>query len=685
VYKPPKQKTKQISASPGTGAGGEQLIFDFKEFLQVTNKHVPTYKEWLQIVAFLTEIKFPKNLGCALMNTAWNPENENENTDLWDSISEAECESPVTRASMVRYLGLYAGRYDLDKIFKTPVPTGFYNDYETTCDKPCTLAEVETLFKGICVYIFSTQQFSWKYWVQEHDAHGNKRIRVERMISKNCAFTKKDTYYIELLHTKCELKRMLLSFAKKNQASQDEATTLIGREEALTLAQFTEKAKEIMKGLPTCEVLSENVICNMQKRRKLRRYAEINFHPYVGTKNPLPDSVLNTFEGFPMEHYQARKQIDVKDTLVWRYMCVVFGWSLEGYNDRVGELLDRVAWSLQHPAQRSGKINVIYSNIQGIGKSAFFRFLSLIFSKDYCCFHSSVSQYDLQFDIHLNSKLHHFIDDLQGATKCQTRRLFPRVTEEYHQYQAKGERTITMNEYSELWVSGNDTAASLYVSSEDRRIVIYEAYPYLKNDKQFWISLYSEFNNLEVGKAWYDFMKQRDVSKFHPDNVHNASAHLKSDSILESMSKVHIFLERFFSTTHYHVMFMEKLREMAVNWFSEMAVSVRDRPLTRRGQVMIRLSQDWLYKQYVPWMRNFFPSSKVLNMNTFLTKLSDVGLCVQKNKQRLHKTTKRVVDLFYSDFKVGWCAKYKGSEPTPWVTEDKNGFDDMASDIKNYT
>ena len=248
----------------------------------------------------------------------------------------------------------------------------------------------------------------------------------------------------------------------------------------------------------------------------------------------------------------------------------------------------------------------------------------------------------------------------------------------------KGETPNVMNEFSELWISGNDKAGSLYVSPDDRRVLIYEANPVLKDKKQFWIDLYSEFNNLEVAKAWFDFLKHRDVSHFHPDNVHVASVNLKKDSILDSMSKAHIFTEQFFSTSNWHVKFFEKMKQTPQEWFANIAVSKRDRPIERRGQVMIRITQEWVYENYKLWMKTCYPSSKILNMNTFLCKLEEVGLCVQKKKQRVHKTTKRVVDFFFEDFKKGYTAKYN-TGVTVWTTEDEESLKFLSDDIAKYT
>jgi len=83
-------------------------------------------------------------------------------------------------------------------------------------------------------------------------------------------------------------------------------------------------------------------------------------------------------------------------------------------------------------------------------------------------------------------------------------------------------------------------------------------------------------------------------------------------------------------------------------------------------------------------MRKYFPSSKVYNFNTFLAKLPEVGVIVPAKKQRLHKSTRRVIDLFYSDFKAAYGQKYKGHNVTEWVTESEDSFTNIAMDIGQY-
>jgi hypothetical protein len=155
---------------------------------------------------------------------------------------------------------------------------------------------------------------------------------------------------------------------------------------------------------------------------------------------------------------------------------------------------------------------------------------------------------------------------------------------------------------------------------------------------------------------------------------------LKFDSI--NINSSHVFIERFFSTPNWHLLYLEKLRINPYEWFGQVSVAQRER-LPRRGEVRIRVSQEWLYENYVPWMKQFFPSSKILNMNTFLNKLHDIGLVVHKNRQRLHNKTRRVVDLNYLLFFTSWNDRYN-DEATVWCTEEAGELKIIRKDIDAY-
>jgi hypothetical protein len=412
------------------------------------------------------------------------------------------------------------------------------------------------------------------------------------------------------------------------------------------------------------------------------RFAEIDFCPFLGDTDPLPDSVLNTFQEFHWETYTPSKQVDVKTTHIWRYLCIVFGHS-EEFNDRVSELLNRISFKLKNLSTRSRRIHTIHSKIQGIGKSAFFDFLSMLFGERYCVFHSSLDQYLPRFNQHLSSKLIHFCDDITSATKQQTRKLFPLVTAKKRSYEAKGQPVVVMRDHSELWISGN--SGPLFVSAEDRRIVMYEACPLLKNDRAFWNALYSEFDDSDIGYAWFTFLRNRDIGTYHPDQSHTASSVLKSDAICESMTKSHVFIERLFSEERFHI--PSNLTYLGYtgpqDWFANLHITKQTRGIVK-GELFIRMSQNALYKMYANFMKTYFPGSKARNMSTFLTELENVGLDVQKKKQRIRKFTTRVVDCYWSTFSKTYTTLYR-QEPEEWVINYPATLKQIYDDIKAYS
>ena len=687
-YKEPKKKQDvQISDRPVfiDDDTPPDDVFDLQKFLSVTAGHVPNRKEWIQILAYLIHINYPMKAACALMNRAWCPSDLNENETTWKQLVETPTDNPVTGASIVRYIGLYGKNYKISEILKTVTEGAVYWSQVNDLLKNTTLmlAEVERLVSNVFVYIHRNDSFMWKYHVVEMDRNKRKRTKVCHQIKKRCAGTKSESFYVQIRNTKRELESKLKRFAKSNKSAVEAVGAALGKIDDLSLQEFTEEAEKIMGYVAPVEMTTEYIFAEMQKKCMFKRYMEINFMPYLGNVDPLPESVLNTFSGFPLETYVPEKPVDVEDTLIWRYLCVVFGWSKDGtYNDRVGELLDRVAYKLQNCAQRSQKIHVIFSRIQGIGKSLFYNFLAMIFGEEMSQFHTDLTSYLSKFNMHNSSMMVHFVDDIQGASAKQTRDIFPRVTEKSHLYESKGENVVRMNEYSELWISGNDKAASLYVSSEDRRIVIYEACPALKHETTFWRNLIAEFQDFDICKAWYEYLKSRDVSEFHPDKVHEASAKLKMASIADSMCKVHIFLERFFSSEKWHVMFFNNKLHNGPEWFADVQITVRRRK-PRVGQKLIRTTQEWLYKNYAQWLRQYYNSSRILGMQTFLNKVEEVGICVPKRKQRIHKSTARVIDLYYTEFERAYHEKY-GSEVNVWATEDPEQLAKIQRVIERY-
>ena len=183
---------------------------------------------------------------------------------------------------------------------------------------------------------------------------------------------------------------------------------------------------------------THTILADLHDDVELKRYSNLVFLPYIGTLTAyVGKNELNTFDGFPLDGCPTSK-IDIKSTLIWEYLYSVWGWNGEQMK-QLDFILDLVAFKLQYPRIRTERIMLLISEKQGTGKSFFFELLTMIFGERYCNFHESMDQYITRFNITDAAKIHIWLDDIQTATKEQTRQLFPKVTTKQQEYEKKNE------------------------------------------------------------------------------------------------------------------------------------------------------------------------------------------------------------------------------------------------------
>jgi hypothetical protein len=560
---------------------------------------------------------------------------------------------------MIHYLKLHGRNVDYHEIFPPKMKNRvqvYYNQYRSLLlAHPISRLALETFLSDVIVFIYGEQVFSYKYFIDETDKHGNVYRRIVTKISKHPPFCQMDAVEVRLLPTLEEMNKLLTKLAKNDKYDKlaDKIMALISKiNENITLEQALEQYQLVFgtewEYEPCC---TKKAFMQMMKKRKLTEYAEINFRPYAGSKCPLPKTILNTFEGFPLEHYIPNKHIKIEDTLIYEYLCRVFGHS-DTMTPRLSELLDRVAFKLLYPSIRTGRIHAISSIEQGVGKSAFYKFLSMVFSHKYCVFHDNIDTYLSKFNWHLHSKLIHFIDDLDACGKVQSRKLYSKVTTDHILTEKKGENIIRMDEFSELWITGNQNSCSLHVCAEDRRILIYKASDVLIGNYKFWNDLHKDFENLDIAKAWYDHLKQRPVQDFNyrTNSVNSATAKLQS--ITDCMPKSHLYIHKVFGTEE----FVERLG----SWNKIQMFEKSKKP------VLIRVDEESLYEDYKQYVKRYYSSSTHRHINTFRREIQLIGAVFPDKRQKLHTKNRHVVHFEFKPYQTSFEKRYKGAKVEEW-------------------
>jgi hypothetical protein len=278
-----------------------------------------------------------------------------------------------------------------------------------------------------------------------------------------------------------------------------------------------------------------------------------------------------------------------------------------------------------------------------------------------------------RFNITDASRLHIWVDDIQATNEKTTKRIYPKITTTCQEYEKKNETKISLSEFSEVWMTSN-SMKPLFTTPEERRQLYFWASPYKLQDRAFFKKAYAESKNLCVAKAFFEFFRHRDVSKFNPQD--NPCQEIKTRALLSSKPVALAFLLEFFCNPEWYKLY-KPLEYDKSKWVGKYGIK----------KDTIRIGKERLYKLYERFSKEFFSNSRKLNQNTFYEEhLRKYGIIPTK---RIHiipsdKMTPRVpcVDLNFEKFRKIVEQKYTGYEVPIWAhVEDYEGF---MKGLENY-
>ena len=645
------------------------------------------YDEWLQVVSFCAWIGFPKQECCRLLNEYCKPSKPHENQELYENFCK-DAKNVAKHGSIVRLLWKYCENMpDKDTIFPKPAQgSATYNDYTSFVNRELHLSEIEAYFESLITYVAKQHAYCYKITKVITDNKGHQIVQKELILHKYAPFTREDSFYVHVIKSKCKMIKELVKdkHVDKNGSEHKILKKLSHKNVLARYKKFYEHDDDPERQIYNT-VLSSKIIENLQKQVRLQRCTMFDFYPYCGDNdNRIDPHVFNKFGGYYLENYEPTEKINIRNTNLFRYFTTVFGWQ-EGNEKsvRCQEIFNRIAFWLQYPRIRTHYLYCLCSEKQGTGKSFFYQILQAIFGRDLTSFHLDLSTYLSNFNISDSGLLIKLIDDLAGAQK-QTRKLFSRITCDEQYYEAKYMDKIKLKEYSEVIVTGNDKSCSFHVTSEDRRILIWNICPDLKPDKKFWRDLGNEVENLDVMHAWYTFFKNRDLSDYDYKEVPKELDATKIDAVMNQRPKSHEFLDMYFSSLN----FMEDYApHQCTTWKTNMMVSkmrLGCKPKERYGQILIRYEQKQLYAAYQQFVKQLYPNSKSRDFKTFIAEIEQLGAIV---KQRVRVKPKgkirNVFDFYQPDFESLHMERYK-KKPNTWFVEDTKEFERVSTTLAKH-
>jgi hypothetical protein len=670
-------KTPHKVSSPKTvnkGLAKSTRKFNLKAFLEATKGHVPNNLKYNQVCAYFASQGLEPKATCDICNPYWGYSDRETQTLMQKAVDANDFR--VTKASMIEFLQDNATQaWDEREIFGTEQPFGydtFLEMFDPKTKKAHNILDVQRALKHTVAYVKELDQFTHLVEREVRDPNGNKTTLTHREFSKHAAFAGNDGFKVRIFPSKEELIKILRKMIPKNPKSkeafdlQDSVKKCIAKVEAakndkdafdIAQEKFGSKIKHVKK--PTHTILAD-----LHDGVELKRYSNLVFLPYIGTLNAyLGKNELNTFDGFPLDGCPP-SQIDVKSTLIWEYLVSVWGWN-GSQTKQLDFLLDLIAFKLQYPRIRTERIILLISEKQGTGKSFFFELLTMIFGARYCNFHDSMDQYITRFNITDAAKIHIWLDDIQTATKEQTRQLFPKVTTKQQEYEKKNETKFTLKEYSEIWITANSDP--LYLTPEERRQLFFKASDYKLQDRQFFKRVYRETKLLSHSRAFFHFFKNRDVSNFDPGR--DPCPEIKGKAVEKCMAKPILFIKDFFCTS---------------NWFQRYPRPnfMREFGLKKiGGKVRLRISRERLYLLFTCYMKDFYSGSRCHDVDSFFRSIEKVGIKLS-GRLMIGPVKRYCIDIYFTQFKKTMEKLYKGIDILTWVHEEN--FDDFVQNMENF-
>jgi hypothetical protein len=639
---------KPVPNTPGTPTTPEYVslqnkmkgsMFNLEYFLEKCEnvKEDFTHSEWKQLVFYCRSSGLDEGSVCERLNSYFQPKDRRENSRLWNSWKGVE---DITTGSIVRMISKYCSDWDTDTLF--PVQQFLlYNEVLELSKGIHTFTDVCKQLKMFLVYVASDKLFAYRRRTFTLSQKGETIIDTKLVIDVVPPFIKSDDFNVTVYPTlekvmKAKRKLMREMKGEKAQKFGEEVTLLL--QSSKTDKQRYEKLTHKL-GLKTEKQTVSGIIKNLHLDNQLRRYECCTFTPFSGKVPVTHEATLQLFTGFHLEQV-CGINTPVEETLLWKYFEIV--WAHNGKEPAQKQyIFDVLAHMIQFPRTRSERLYTLYSEEQGTGKSFAFEVFKALLGDNYCRFYDLMDNYVCRFNINNHSRLIHFLDDVESATEKQTRKLFPRVTCKTQQYEAKNQTIITLPEFSNIFLTTNKKGGALFLRCQDRRQVILHAGDGLIQNREFFKKLQDEIEDRKIMKSWYTFFKQRDISKFNFQQ--DPKTKLKKEALMVQAPKSHKWLQNQF-ITHDFILSSHYRRGLC--------------EIKRKNGFEIRAKATLLYSLYADYVRKYFPSSKIRNMDSWKEEILKIGARFPSKRQRIFHKTYKVCDLVYEDIKEQFLKTY---------------------------
>ena len=261
----------------------------------------------------------------------------------------------------------------------------------------------------------------------------------------------------------------------------------------------------------------------------IRKYESLVFTP-PPIKHDLTD--YNTWQGFENDKKALPSDFDVNTN---EYVNRFTDYISNLFNGRETYMYYLIAWianMIQYPAYRSQVCIVLYSLVEGVGKTKLIELIEKIIGEKYSFSITDVS--NQLFGKHSMAefeKLFISLSEIRGRDTYSNSESFKsRITDPKRDFEPKGLKSFNAINYTNYICSTNDIK-SVNAGDNDRRFCVITCNNKKTNDKSYFQKFDAEIvNNEEAVRCIFEYLKTFPIEKYVPDRLFQA--HRPTDDAL---------------------------------------------------------------------------------------------------------------------------------------------------------
>ena len=369
----------------------------------------------------------------------------------------------------------------------------------------------EELLSGLSGYVFEKTGYNIKFTEKELDKSIDlsKYENTENDLEASITYFK-DKEEFEKTHLKIIHPPIYISIIKGKFELQSRDGLLQSYQEKKTVNKTFIAGKEVIE--------KASFISTWINDENIRKYDSLVFTP-PPIRHDLRD--YNTWQGFDNDKKSLPSTFDINDNEYINRFIEYISNLFNGRENYIYYLISWIANIIQYPAYRSQVCIILYSLVEGVGKTKLIELIEKIIGDKYSyCITDVSNQLFGKHSMAEFERLFISLSEIKGKDTYSNSETFKaRITDPKRDFEPKGLKSFNAINYVNYMCSTNNIN-SVNAGENDRRFCVITCNNKKTSDKSYFLKFDTEIvNNEEAVRCIFEYLKTFPIEKYVPDRL----------------------------------------------------------------------------------------------------------------------------------------------------------------------